>query len=305
MSSAPLWMPLYIADYNLDTAHLGACESGAYLHLIMHYWVQGKLPSDDRQLAHIARMTTGQWAKARPVISAFFDGEWKHQRIERERSLAIKKISTLKTSGRAGGIAKSLKNKESHLANATNLPLANGWQNSTQPQPPIRGSEEHLDPTITPNIEEPERVVRKRVSDRSPSKEFEKEFEETFYPAYPLKQAKPKALGAFIKARRKASLAEIMDGLSLYIRTKNPDYAYAQPASWLNAERWNDQPAPSSGYVLSLVPKTTYFAKRDTPQWEAWNAWYWKTKNKSAPSDRRGGWDFPTEFPPEILEVAQ
>ena len=51
------WMPLYIADYLADTAHLRAPESGAYLHLIMHYWRRGSLPDNDRQLATIAKMT--------------------------------------------------------------------------------------------------------------------------------------------------------------------------------------------------------------------------------------------------------
>ncbi len=39
------------------TAHLRAAQSGAYLHLIMHYWQHGGVPDNDAQLAAIARMT--------------------------------------------------------------------------------------------------------------------------------------------------------------------------------------------------------------------------------------------------------
>lgn len=78
------WMPLYVADYLSDTAHLSAAESGAYLHLIMHYWQKGSLPDDDRLLARIARMSPEQWAEARGLIADFFDEGWTHSRIEAE-----------------------------------------------------------------------------------------------------------------------------------------------------------------------------------------------------------------------------
>lgn len=79
------WMPLYIADYLRDTSHLGARESGAYLHLIMSYWVKGALPDDDRQLAAIARMTMSEWRRARPILAAFFGPHWaSHKRIDAE-----------------------------------------------------------------------------------------------------------------------------------------------------------------------------------------------------------------------------
>lgn len=78
------WMPLYIADYLADTAHLNAAQSGAYLHLIMHYWQTGGLPDDDAALARIGRMTTVEWRKARPIIAPFFADGWRHKRIDAE-----------------------------------------------------------------------------------------------------------------------------------------------------------------------------------------------------------------------------
>lgn len=78
------WMPLYIADYLADTAHLNAAQSGAYLHLIMHYWQGGGLPDDDQALARIGRMTPAEWRKAKPTIAAFFAERWTHKRIDEE-----------------------------------------------------------------------------------------------------------------------------------------------------------------------------------------------------------------------------
>lgn len=68
-------MPLYITDYLADTAHLGATESGAYLHLIMHYWMHRDLPTDDRALARIAKLDPRLWAKYKPVLLAFFSAQ--------------------------------------------------------------------------------------------------------------------------------------------------------------------------------------------------------------------------------------
>lgn len=95
------WMPLYVADFLADTAHLDAAQSGAYLHLMMHYWANGGLPDDDRQLARIAKMTASEWRRARPTVQAFFQDGWKHKRIEFELTEAAR----ISAAGRAGGVA--------------------------------------------------------------------------------------------------------------------------------------------------------------------------------------------------------
>src|SRR5262252_470300 len=77
-------MPLYVADYLADTAHLSAAQSGAYLHLIMHYWQHGGLPDDDDKLARIARMRIEDWRRHRGTVEAFFQPRWVHPRIDSE-----------------------------------------------------------------------------------------------------------------------------------------------------------------------------------------------------------------------------
>jgi uncharacterized protein YdaU (DUF1376 family) len=83
-------MPLYIADFLRKTTHLGALESGAYILLIMDYWQNDGLPSDDRQLARIAKMTDREWKASKATLQAFFHDGWKHDRIDDEIKEAIK-----------------------------------------------------------------------------------------------------------------------------------------------------------------------------------------------------------------------
>lgn len=83
------WMPLYVSDYMADTAHLTVTEHGAYLLLIMNYWHNGGLPSDEGKIQRIAKMTNHQWAKSRDTLNAYFFDGWKHKRIEEEIAHAI------------------------------------------------------------------------------------------------------------------------------------------------------------------------------------------------------------------------
>jgi len=106
MAAIP-FMPLYVADYLSDAAHLSTLEHGAYLMLIMTYWQRGEaLPDDDRKLARICRCEPRTWNRLRLVISEFFevsDGKWLHRRVERE--LCNVRAKSLKK--REGGLARA------------------------------------------------------------------------------------------------------------------------------------------------------------------------------------------------------
>lgn len=89
MAALP-YMPLFVADYLADTAHLTPAQHGAYLLLIMNYWQRGApLPNDDVRLAKIARMTRRDWNHNRDAILEFFTVEENllvHARIAHELS---------------------------------------------------------------------------------------------------------------------------------------------------------------------------------------------------------------------------
>lgn len=78
------WMPLHIEEYLADTDHLSATEHGAYLLLIMKYWREGGLPSDEALIRRYAKLTPEQWAESRDVLAAYFDVGWCHKRIDAE-----------------------------------------------------------------------------------------------------------------------------------------------------------------------------------------------------------------------------
>jgi uncharacterized protein YdaU (DUF1376 family) len=111
MAALP-YMPLYVADYLADAAHLTTQEHGAYLLLIMNYWQRGgPLPDDDARLARIARMGPREWARVRDSLSEFFEvvcGTWSHSRVDSElarvsaKSLKSKKAAQASVERRFG-----------------------------------------------------------------------------------------------------------------------------------------------------------------------------------------------------------
>lgn len=121
------WMPLYVADYLADTTHLSAAEHGAYLLLIMHYWQNGGLPTDDRRLARIARMTTKEWNKARPAIAEFFSDGWLHERVEVE----IGRANEVSEKARSKA-EKRWKNNDTPDAAASSLHMPRACQSQSQ-----------------------------------------------------------------------------------------------------------------------------------------------------------------------------
>lgn len=136
--TAPAWMPLYIADYLADTGHLTTEEHGAYFLLIMHYWRNGGLPTDDVRLARITRLSNTKWRKIRPIIGEFFSPDWKHKRIDAELAECWDLLAKRSLAGKAGASVRHSKR------------IANAVQTQTpSPSPSPSPIEETLTETLS------------------------------------------------------------------------------------------------------------------------------------------------------------
>jgi hypothetical protein len=66
---------------------------------------------------------------------------------------------------------------------------------------------------------------------------------ENWWKDYPHKIGKAFAKKAFASAIKIATYEELVEGVKRYIANKPPDINYCNPATWLNQERWKDEPA--------------------------------------------------------------
>lgn len=102
------------------------------------------------------------------------------------------------------------------------------------------------------------------------------EFED-FWKLWPNKVGKPAAFKAFVSARKRAGLDAIVDGVFAYIRDKPPDRSWLNPATFLNQNRWEDQPAtvsisngkPQNGITQAIKNLNRNIASFDGPAGEA------------------------------------
>lgn len=121
MSDTP-FMPLWVSDFVGDTLDLDAKEIGAYLLILMTMWGRdGSLPNDQKKLQRVARCGR-DWPRVWASIEHYFlvDGDNITQaRLRLELQKVASKREVNAQSGARGGRAKSLKNKDRGLANAT------------------------------------------------------------------------------------------------------------------------------------------------------------------------------------------
>jgi uncharacterized protein YdaU (DUF1376 family) len=213
MSTLP-YFKFYTNDWLVDTATLSPTAKGCYIDILAHTWSKKSFFRDnDTEMARLLRLTKGQWRKVKIELEQYFDlknGTFFNKRLAKELQESEEKREKNKLNASLGGIAKSLKRKETAIANGKRT-LGKGM--------PILESELELE-----------------------SKEIYKEkcFEE-FWNQYPRKVSKKASEKAYLKAIQKFTHQEILNGLMKY--TFNPDPKMIPHAStWLNGERWNDEP---------------------------------------------------------------
>ena len=231
------YMPLFVADYLADTAHLSAAEHGAYLMLVMNYWQRGKpLPADDRKLARIAKMTDAEWQDSRSTLAEFFvehDGVWSHKRVEAEMAVAEEKTAKAKKAARASA--------EARQANAQQM--LSERSADTELLGEVRLGKEEPKPETdlpTPNVRAVGKPTRPAVAD---------EFDQ-FWAAYPSRggAANPKqpARDKFARAVKSGCEPSVLiSAAKRYAEIERNAGRFgtekiAQAVTWLNQRRWAD-----------------------------------------------------------------
>lgn len=140
MSKSDTWMPFYVGDYLSATNRLTTEQHGAYLLILLDYWKNGSPPNDDAVLAQIARLSPPAWKKAKPALIGFFeivDGNLVQKRVEKERERAADITEERSKAGKEGAAKRWQNHKPKNgkrIANAIDLPLANGQQNDAPSQ---------------------------------------------------------------------------------------------------------------------------------------------------------------------------
>lgn len=103
---------------------------------------------------------------------------------------------------------------------------------------------------------EVEQGTGKDASVRRPSAEADPLFDE-FWSTYPRREAKGAARKAWDKATTRAATADILAGATRYRDQPGRDPRYtAHPATWLNADRWSDEPQPVNASANGHRPFT-------------------------------------------------
>lgn len=119
-----------------------------------------------------------------------------------------------------------------------------------------------------------------------------------FWAVYPRKVAKLAAKRMYARALKLTTPEAILEATRKYANEREgKDIQFtAHAATWLNAGRWDDY-LPATSDAPRTAP-TGFYAAFCSAELDAWNAYGRKTKGLNYPADKRGGWTFPTRWPP-------
>jgi uncharacterized protein YdaU (DUF1376 family) len=231
MSKADTWMPIFISEYLADTMHLNAQQHGAYLMLLFHHWRSGSVPDDDAQLSAIARCDMGSWKKSvGPVVRTFFSKEGGvliQKRALAEREVANELVDKRSQAGKEGAAkrwGRDRKNDGPANGNRIANALVDAERTQSQTDAPL--------PLPLP--------ISSLRSDNNSCPPEPASFAE-FWAAYPRKEGKAKAEKAHKAALRKIKHPEMMAALAKFPWPADRQFI-PHAATWLNGERWLDQP---------------------------------------------------------------
>ena len=237
----------YCAKDFLDgTNNLDVWEELAYRRLVdLIYSTNDSVKDDNKKLAW-ATKTGSRWPKIKEALIEagkieVADGRITNARCRKELEKTAKKIEQKRIAGKASAEArketdKPLKNNETtSTAVGTDVPTADPTAGQRTSNPITQ---------VSKNTEASASVKRARQDGReAASQEIKADFE-VWWSRYPNKVGKPIGLAAYLKARKKTDQETLLQAVEQYVhRLARPNApSPCNPATWLNQERWNDQP---------------------------------------------------------------
>lgn len=241
-------LPLWIDALTADTHHLTHCEFGLYMRLLILMWQTPgcRLPND---VAWIAKRLHSKTDEFKSLLEEFCqtDGNWITQkRLNAEYGYVTK------TQQKRSVSAKRRWNKEKDSYGVDKACVTDLCQAPTVSSKPLGKKQEDLYRAYAP-IPTP---ILSSLSSSPDSLNLEADSEErssgrdldfdTFWVQYPHKVGKGAARKSFAAALKKVKMNDLMAALHRYA-AKQDDRPWCNPATWLNQERWLDQPAPNNG----------------------------------------------------------
>lgn len=224
----------YPQDYlsSSRTAVMTLEEEGAYIRLLCYCWSIGSIPSDPAECAKLCGKgcsveTATSVQRAFNVRST--DGQrLLHDRLENEREKQEKHRESASFAGR-----KSAESRARKAATSSGDTTKNA--RSTPVQRNVNSSSSSSD--------EDESVLGKQKNRRCTSGGGDDQLFERFWQAYPRRTAKGHARKAWRAALKKVDAESLILKTSQFAKQqagKEPQFI-PHPASWLNAERWEDE----------------------------------------------------------------
>ena len=219
--------PHHVGDYRSATAHLSNQEDLAYRRLLeMYYDTERPISADTQWVSRRLRVGSDELIA---VLNDFFvlcDDGYHNARCDIEIAQYTKKAHTARTNGKNGGRRKLLETLPKNPVGSNPEPMANPGitQALANQEPRTKNQEPHI-PPISPRGELPENGFKQ------------------FWDEYGLKVARPLAVKAFAAAIKKTDMQTILAGVKQYKTSiAASGFSQAHPSSWLNAERWLDEP---------------------------------------------------------------
>ena len=136
------WHRFNHADYLAKTSRLTPAQRGAHISLVCQYWVHGKLPASDEQLARITGMSSKEWQQNKAALQEFFSADWKSAEIEAEIADAALLYERQSRAGRKANAARWERSKgfrNGSKSQSESDPIYSTAQHSTAHEGPSQG----------------------------------------------------------------------------------------------------------------------------------------------------------------------